>query len=167
MATNSIADVLNTWDNLGVFDYAIPFLLIFAVVFGILQKAKIFGDAENNKGINAVISFAIGFLALQFNLVSDFFELIFPRFGIGLAVFLVLIIAMGFFSKPEGDTSKLGWVGAVVGIGVVIWAWDSWDYWTSGSSLGAWISEWFWAIVILGLLAGGVVAVTGGFNSSE
>lgn len=161
----TIAEVLNTWDQLGVFDYAIPFLLIFAIVFGILQKARIFGGAEDNvKGINAIISIAVGLLALQFNLVSSFFELIFPRFGIGLAVFLVLVIAIGFFVPNEDPKKSLQWGGWVVGIGVVVWAWDSWEYWTAGSGFGAWISEWFWAIVIIGLLVGGVALTMGGFG---
>ena len=39
----SITDVLNTWADLGVFSYVIPFLLIFAVVYAILEKTKILG----------------------------------------------------------------------------------------------------------------------------
>jgi len=163
-----LADILNRWDEFGVFDYVIPFLLIFAVVFGILQKAKIFGDSsdekqKNVKGINAVIAAAIGLLALQFNLVSSFFEVIFPRFGVGLAVFLVLVIAVGFFAKDEDERNKnIGWVGWIVGLGAVIWAWDSWDHWTSSGSFIVWIQDWFWAIIVILIIVGGIGAILGG-----
>jgi len=32
----TIADVLNQWQDIGVFDYVLPFLLVFTIIFGIL-----------------------------------------------------------------------------------------------------------------------------------
>jgi len=67
----TITGVLNVWNNMGVFSYVIPFLLIFAVVFAILKKTGILGD--DNDGILAIIAVAIGLLSLQFDFVSKFF----------------------------------------------------------------------------------------------
>jgi len=89
----TVTDVLNTWDQYGVFSYVIPFLIIFAVVFGILQKSKIFGTEEKAKGINAILGLAIGLAALQFDFVSTFFATIFPRFGVGIAILLIFIFS--------------------------------------------------------------------------
>ena len=85
----TVTDVLNVWNDLGVFSYVIPFLLIFAVVYAILDKSKILGD---NTTIGAIVAAAIGLLALQFDFVPEFFAVIFPRFGIGISIFIVLII---------------------------------------------------------------------------
>lgn len=155
----SIYDVLNQWHQLGVFDIVIPFLLIFAVVFAILHKTKLFGD--ENRSINAIISASIGLLALQFGFVQSFYAEIFPRFGVGLAIFLVLIIALGFFVGD--DRGKMEWIGWVIGIGVVLWALVNWNDWSSNYNIGLWIEEYFWSIVVVGLVIGGVwlVASTG------
>jgi hypothetical protein len=50
---------------------------------------------------------------------------VFPRFGVGLSLFLVILIFLGFFyPQQEGKdwSSKVAWIGWVVGIGVFIWA---------------------------------------------
>ena len=98
MAT-SIQDVLQLWANLGFFDYVLPFLLIFAIVFGVLSATKVFG--AQNKGINAIIAVAVGLLSLQWGLVPQFFSEIFPRTGVALAVVFVFIILTGLFINPK------------------------------------------------------------------
>ena len=144
----TITEVLNIWNEMGVFSYVIPFLLIFAVVFAILQKSKILGD--DNRAIQAIISASIGLLSLQFDFVSEFFAVVFPRFGVGLAVFLVLIILLGFF-WPENEIHG-SWIGWVVGIGIAIWALSSWDQWSGQVGFGGWFVQNVWALIILGIL---------------
>lgn len=152
----TITDVLNVWNDIGVFSYVIPFLLIFAVVFAILKKTNILGN--ENDGILAIISVSIGLLSLQFDFVSEFYAIIFPRFGIGLSIFLVLIIFIGFF-MPSGFTEDMSWIGYVIGIGAVIWALNSWSDWV-GYGLGGWFGEYFWSLVILGAIIAIIVGVT-------
>ena len=157
MATpTSITEVLNIWNDIGVFSYVIPFLLIFAVVFAILDKTKMLSGKDNeNRGIIAIIAVAIGLLSLQFDFVSEFFAVIFPRFGVGLALFLVIIIFLGFFypeDSKEGWSGKVAWVGWAVGIGVFIWALSSWDQWGSSMGFGGWFYDNVWALIILGIL---------------
>ena len=91
--------------------------------------------------------------------VPDFFEVIFPRFGMGIAIFIVLIIMIGFF-LPENDLKEAKWIGYVVGIGVVLWAVTSWDQWNSYNGFGGWFSENIWAIIILAALVGIIFWVT-------
>ncbi len=45
--------------QLGVVDVLLPFLLVFTVVYGVLQKIKIFGD--ESKRFNVVIALVMGF----------------------------------------------------------------------------------------------------------
>ena len=155
----TITDVLNTWNDLGVFSYMIPFLLLFAVVFAILEKSKILGE---NKSIMSIVAAAIGLLALQFDFVSEFFAVIFPRFGVGIAIFLVLLIMIGFFF-PEGNPLGEGsWIGWVVGIGVAIWAISEWDQWTNYGGFGGWFSENIWAVIVLAIIVVLIIVVGGG-----
>lgn len=66
----TIGNLIASWEQAGVFAYLLPFLLMFAIIFGILSKMQIFGD---NKAISAIIALVVGFMALQFNIVSTFF----------------------------------------------------------------------------------------------
>ena len=161
----TITEVLNIWNEIGVFSYVIPFLLIFAVVFAILDKTRMLSGKESeNRPIIAIIAVAIGLLSLQFDFVSEFFAIVFPRFGVGLALFLVILIFLGFFF-PEGNdgwSHKVAWVGWVVGIGVFIWALSSWDQWSSSYAFGGWFVENVWALIILGILVAIIVVFAKG-----
>jgi len=160
----TVTDILNQWNQLGVFSYVIPFLLIFAVVYAMLEKTGVLSRAgannalEHNKPVLAIISISIALLALQFDMVSIFFAEIFPKFGIGLSIFLVLVILIGFFVGTGSDAKHkfedLGWIGWVTGIGVVIWAISSWDSWTSYGGFGGWFSDYIWSLLILGAVIG-------------
>ena len=114
----SIAQLLSSWEQAGFFSYVLPFLLIFAIVFGILSKMNLFGG-EERKGLNAVIAIVVGLLALQFNFVPIFFSDVFPRLGIGLSVILVLFILVGMF-LPRTDTSGVNYILLAVGLIVFI-----------------------------------------------
>ena len=92
-----VTSMLNYWADIGVFAYILPFLLIFAVVYGILSKINILGEQGKNKGVNAVISVAVGLLALQFDYVPHFFSMIFPYAGMGISVLLVALILANLF----------------------------------------------------------------------
>lgn len=100
----AIGDMLNRWAELGFFSYLLPFLLIFSVVFGILNSTKFF---KENKAIDAIIALAVGLMALQFDLVPVFFSQVFPRLGVALAIILILLILVGFFIDTTG---KRQWI---------------------------------------------------------
>ena len=146
----TIADILNTWADFGIFAYVLPFLMIFAVVFGIFTKIKVLGD---NKGVNATIALAVGLMALQFDYVANFFATIFPYAGMGLSVLLLALIFMGLVMNT--DEKKLNWVWFAIGlvIFVVVLMYSLSDY----SWFGGYAGADYWpailaAIIILGAL---------------
>ncbi len=123
----AIGDLLQSWADAGFFTYVLPFLLIFAIVYGILNKMKIFGD---EKGVNTIIALAVGFMALQFELVPQFFAEVFPRLGIGLSIILLILIFLGMFIEHNSKLINLLLaVGGVIVITVVYqsFAATGWD----------------------------------------
>lgn len=70
MAESTFRETFGFLDKIGVFDVVLPFLLIFTIVFAILEKTRIFGtetfDGKNytKKNLNALASFAIAFFAV-------------------------------------------------------------------------------------------------------
>ncbi|MEK6917524.1 MAG: hypothetical protein AABW51_01110 [Nanoarchaeota archaeon] len=115
----TIGNLLLQWEQFGIFSYLIPFLMIFALVFGILNQMKLF---QENKAINSILALAVGLMSLQFDFVPRFFSEVFPRVGVGLAIILVIIILAGLFIDPSKP--GIGWtllaVGAVIIIVVLI-----------------------------------------------
>jgi hypothetical protein len=109
---SGFGNVLNNLTEIGFFDYVLPFLLIFSLVFGILSSIQIFKD---NKGIDAIIALVVGLMALQFDIVPLFFAQVFPRLGVALAVILVILILAGFFVDP----SKAWVMYVLMGIGFI------------------------------------------------
>ena len=131
----SIGNMLAAWEQAGFFSYILPFLLIFALVFGILTRTQIFKD---NKAINGVIALVVGLLALQFNFVPVFFSEIFPRLGVALSVILVFIILVGLFLDPK--SKYISWILFVVGLivfFVVLVQTAGWMGWSSAYFLQA------------------------------
>lgn len=127
-------NVLLELEQLGFFDYLLPFLIIFAMVFGILTKIKIF---EDNKSVNAIIALSVGLMALQFGFVSVFFSEIFPRVGIGITIVLVVLVFLGLFMDPDKGGSKwmMFGVGAVIVIVILVQTAEATSWWYSG---------WWW-----------------------
>jgi len=115
-----VGTVLSQWEQLGVFSYMLPFLIIFSLVFGILSKLKLFGDGS--KTINAIISLAVGLMALQFGVVTVFFSDILPRLGIALIGFLVVIVLIGLVGDPKNKalSNTLMWGGLAIAAIVII-----------------------------------------------
>jgi len=150
----SIEQVLNDWANFGVFAYLLPFLLIFAVVYGVLSKTNLLGD---NKGVNATIAAAVGLLALQFDYVSNFFASILPYTGMAIVVLLVALILMGLITDTETPYTQWIWfgIGAVAFIIVLLTSMSDFAYlgwWGGGYSWGyAWPAV-LAAIITIGLL---------------
>lgn len=114
----NIANLLQSWKDVGIIDYMLPFLLIFVIVFGILDKTKLF---DGQKFINGVIGLVVGIMALQFEFVPTFFSEVFPRLGIGLGVILIVMILLGIFMPKQSWVSyTLFGIAAIILIVVLV-----------------------------------------------
>jgi hypothetical protein len=144
----SLYDLYYTWESNGVYDFLLPMLLIFAVVFGILTSTKILGES---RGINFIISITLALLAMRLGLITGFFAVIFQGLGVGIAILIVLLILAGLFL---GDANLRVWLptffwgGLIIGLIVVIsvlneYAWFG-SYWWQEN----WNSVIVWVIII-------------------
>lgn len=112
--TNFFGQMFEQWETSGIFAYVLPFILMFALIYGILTKVQIF---KGHNAVNATIAAAVGLMAIRTNIVNDFFIELFPRMGVGIAVLLALFILVGMFIP------KKNWViYSLFGAGVLIFA---------------------------------------------
>jgi hypothetical protein len=150
----AFGNILNSWQEMGVFDYMIPFLLVFAVVYGILTQLKVFGRSNEQTGriINAIIALSVGLMSLQFDFMSRFFSELFPRVGIGLIVLLLVIIFTGFFAdyKSKAMMYTMYGVGAVILIVILASSSKDWGIFSNLQILGYnWMNILPWVALLV------------------
>lgn len=162
----NIGSVLLQWQSAGVFDYLLPFLLIFALVFAILQKSGILGK---QKGVDIIISVVIGFLALQLDFVPLLFRELFPRVGVALAVFLILLIFIGMFvdlnDKKSWENYVLMAIGFVMFIIIIVQAFERFG-WYGGFGMQDYTGWIILAVLLIGLIVAVSVAKNDSGSSS-
>ncbi len=95
MAT-ALGSALDFLKDFGFFDVILPFLLVFTIVFAILEKTKIFGTEEIDgkpyakKNLNAMVAFVMGFFVVAARHVVESLKVSLPN------VALILVIAVSF-----------------------------------------------------------------------
>jgi uncharacterized membrane protein len=168
----AIETLFAKWQQAGIFSYVLPFILIYALVFGILMKVNLFSikkgeKSEPNKGINAMIALAVSLMSLQFDFVPFFFAEIFPRLGVGIAIILVLIVVAGLFIKPTKEMGNFLMIVSLVIVVVIIYQSLSSFGWSFSTFGGGWI-VWnnIWPILVFAGIIIAIVASTK-TNTSE
>ena len=116
--------------------FAYPFLLIFFIVFAILEKTKILG--EDKKQLNAVLAFVIGLIFLSVVQPRLIVENMILFLTVAIVIVFVVLLLWGFVSGGELKTNFLSnkgvkWtVGIVVVIAVIVAV-----FWAAGISTDA------------------------------
>lgn len=133
----------------GVYSVALPFILVYAIVFAILQKSQIFEGGSTSKrqakNVNSIVALVFGlFVVLSVNVVK-YIQDFFINVVVIITFLLGLFIVLGFIL---GDKLKELFEGkAKVGIAVVVtivvlsimlyilgfWGWlfgwfETWDF---------------------------------------
>ena len=97
--TFDFAKVVEFMQNAGFFDYLIPLLLIFAIMFAILEKTKVLGDKKTN--INVLVALVIGFLLVAQPIVVQTINGFLPRASLILIVILVCLMTVALLAGKE------------------------------------------------------------------
>ncbi len=159
MADSAMSEVLVFLDKIGMFDVILPFLLIYVMIFALLEKTKILGSdmfegkAYSKKNLNAIFAFACGFFAiLSEKVVSAMNEAIGPIMLVLLIIVLFMLLYSSF-KKDEG-MEELGPLQKKVIFGIIFvtiilitlnslhtengdtWLEYSWDYITANTNAG-------------------------------
>lgn len=132
--------ILEQW---GLTDVLLPFLLIFVVMFAILQKTKILG--EDKKRFNMVIALVMGLLVVVPHVLgmyppnADVIEILnksLPQVSILVVAILMLMILIGLLGAEATwmGSSLSGWVAIAAFIIIVI---------IFGGAAGWW-RNWWW-----------------------
>ena len=141
------------FEKLGIYDVVLPFLLIFTIIYAILEKSKVFGQEEKpdgkmytRKNLNSMTAFVIAFLVVASSQLVSIINQAMANMVLLLLLSVSFLLLAGSFHKetPEGFFLEKKWqtlfmiimfVGIVMifldAIGWLQWIWDyaitSWD----------------------------------------
>jgi len=152
----------------------LPFILIFVVVFAILQKTQILGKGK--KQIDAITSLIIALITISFTYPTGIIGKIVPFLAVAVIIILILFLMLGFVGADGKEAYKLPkWaritveiVGAVALLVAVLWATGALDYLVEKTTQGAisstLVANIIFIIVIIGVIA---IALTSGKEKKE
>jgi len=101
-------------------EYILPFVLVFTLIFAILQKSKLLGD--NTKQINSFISLVVGLILIAFPFSRDFVVLLMPFLAVSVVILFVFMLLYGFIWHKRGDVLHKGvkiTLGIIFGLAVI------------------------------------------------
>ncbi len=172
-----LENFIRTAENWGLTDVFLPFLLIFIIIFAILQKTHVLG--ENKKNLNVAIAVIIGLLVVIPHVtrsypprmdVVEIMNKALPTVSIVVVAIIMLMILLGIFGADATlFGAKLGGWITMVSVILIVWIF--------GASAGWW-GTWAWfnrffgsdavALIIILLVFGIVIAfITSGERDTE
>jgi len=101
------ADWLATGQSVGLFEFYLPFVLSFAILYGILRKAKIFGDNRTGKTTDLIVSLVLSVFVIGYTPVGVSLATFFGTMFTGTVTLIVTLL---------GTIMILYVLGKVVGI---------------------------------------------------
>ena len=107
---------------LSQFSGIFTFLLVFVIVYGMLEVFKIFGDGR--RGLHAIIALAIGMIVMFSTGVVSVIQTFMPWFTLLIIVIFFILFAVRMFGSTTGDilgafknnSSILTWILILTGV---------------------------------------------------
>jgi hypothetical protein len=134
----ALEEAMRVLDNLGFTDVFLPFMLIFTILFAILEKIKIFG--EGSRKFNGVIALAMSVGAIiphslgKYPPGADIVQILnsaLPSVSLVIIAIVFLLVIIGIFGGNPNWADKMigGWV-SLIAVGLIVFIF--------GNSAGWW-----------------------------
>ncbi len=150
MVQDIFAQLVADLSRMGFYEFLLPWLLTFAIVYGLLYKAELFGDV--NKKVSGILAIVIAFFVTAYSgpAMADYFTTLFAGSATLMAAILVVVMLaalVGFKINWEGNKKnvKYGTLIALIVMGVVLFliamgtSWMQWNIWSNTYVTGAFI----------------------------
>jgi len=104
---SAFREALVFFGEIGIYDVVLPFLLVFTIIFAILEKTKVFGMDEidgkkyTRKNLNAITSFVIGFMVIASSRLVEIITDISSQVVILLMLSIFFLLLVGSFYNAE------------------------------------------------------------------
>ena len=111
---STFREIIYFFDRIGIYDVVLPFLLVFTIVYAILEKTKLLGTEEiegtkyTRKNLNAMTAFAISFLVVASSKIVAIIADVSSQMVVLLLVSVFFLLLVGVFYKEEEAVSLEG-----------------------------------------------------------
>ncbi len=148
------------FDELGVYDVVLPFLLIFTLVFAMLEKTKVLGTDANRKNLSAMVAFCSAFLVVASSQLVYVINQTIAKSMVILVMSVLFIMLIGAFKKDEqhlsGAWQTIFMVISFIGIAMILlwnlgWLQFLFDY-TKTNLNGPVVGAFSLLIIVLGFM---------------
>ena len=161
---------LQQWQAIGIFDILIPFFLIFAIIFAILQKTQIF---QGRKAIDTIVAFCFSALALINPFVADLMKVVLQNTVIAVLIMVAIMLVFGLIlgaHKPKA-WNFFGWIiGAIIALWLVGRVADYYELYYPGTMLFStmwWNNNLPWMIPVLLIVIFAIVIISSGGEKKD
>lgn len=132
--------------DVGVLEVLLPFILIFTVIFAILQKVQVLGDKSKryNVMIALVIALSVVFQHILYPSQNDAVNLlsrVFPTTAIFIIATLTLFLLLGLWGATPNWKKGSGGIVTIIAIIIIIGIFTyAAGWWGAGTTLPSWLS---------------------------
>ena len=109
--------IISFLTQIGVYDIILPFLLIFTIVFAILEKTKVLGSEKvgdkdlPKKNLNAMVSFSVAFLVIASTRLVAVINEVMANVVLLLILAVSFMLLVGtFYGSKEFTLESSGWL---------------------------------------------------------
>lgn len=115
------ASIIGDLEAMGLYEVLLPFLLIFTIIFGVLEKTNIFGK-ESHK-FNVVIALVAGFLIIRQQTLVALMNRFLPNVSMFVLILIAFLIILGVFGiQSDKWGGGLLFIAIIIGVVGGIWA---------------------------------------------
>ncbi|HLC74499.1 MAG TPA: hypothetical protein VJH88_01440 [Candidatus Nanoarchaeia archaeon] len=157
---NRLLDFLVSY---GVFEVALPFLLIFTIVFAVLQQVKIFGNDKKN--INGALALLFGLIAVVPHITGRYppnydpiviINALIPSAAV-LAISIVLVlILLGMWGLEMGKGVPTFAIIVIVGVLFYVFG-ATVGWWQLPSQVDSWWDDDLTSLIVVILVFGAII----------
>ncbi|MFT4250000.1 MAG: hypothetical protein ACMXYD_01420 [Candidatus Woesearchaeota archaeon] len=169
-----LRDAINFMINLGVYDVVLPWLLVFTIMFALLEKTKVLGveDGHSKKNLNAMVALVTGFIVVASTELVRVINTVLANVVLLLLLSVMFLLLVGSFGRDEEAQLNDSWKKALTGlmfIGIIVvflfalgWLEGLWSLASRGidGTVAA-------TVLLIALLVGGMAWVVGGNNKGN
>jgi hypothetical protein len=178
MAESMFRGIIGFFAELGIYDIVLPFLLVFTIVFAVLEKTRVLGTDHvggheyTKKNLNAIVSFVTAFLVIASTRLVAIINQTLAHVALLLVLSICFLMLIGSFYK-QGEPVALfgGWrtlFMVIMFVGIILIAMNAITLASGNTVLEAiygfltasWNSNFTASIVFLILIVGFILYVT-------
>lgn len=167
MAESTFRGMISFLGDIGIYDIVLPFLLVFTIVYAILEKTKILGVDKyqgqdyTKKQLNAITAFVISFLVIASTRLVALINEAMANIVVLLLLSVMFLLLIGSFYREdekvflEGSWRKLFTWLMFVGIVLIFLRAvrtddnQSWLEWFLGFIKDNWKNEWVASLIFI------------------